>query len=161
MLLFSLTFGNAACQAHTINYSPRVRISCSQCSHSYVIVNTQSQASRIKQVKHGIAASPAAPRNDRKRNQPSPLALSLRVSETSAAIPTPKTASKARLAEILLRKHRSCHNERGNLRQSHHNLPSLPTLTPRCHCERVKRAWQSSPKKYPPQKNKRKRKKPA
>ena len=70
MLLFSLTFGNAACQAHTINYSPRVRISCSQCSHSYVIVNTQSQASRIKQVKHGIAASPAAPRNDRKRNQP-------------------------------------------------------------------------------------------
>ena len=118
MLLFSLTFGNAACQAHTINYSPRVRISCSQCSHSYVIVNTQSQASRIKQVKHGIAASPAAPRNDRKQNQPfpPPLALSLRASKTSVAIPTPKTASKARLAEILLRKHRSCHNERGNLR---------------------------------------------
>ncbi len=118
MLLFSLTFGNAACQAHTINYSPRVRISCSQCSHSYAIVNTQSQASKIKQVKHGIAASPAAPRNDRKRNQPftPPLALSLRASKTSAAIPTPKTASKARLAELLLRKHRSCHNERGNLR---------------------------------------------
>ena len=135
MLLFSLTFGNAACQEHTINYSPRVRISCSQCSHSYVIVNTQSQASRIKQVKHGIAASPAGPRNERKQKQPfpPPLALSLRASKTSVAIPTPKTASKARLAEILLRKHRSCHNERGNLR----------------------------PKSTPPQKNKRKRKKPA
>jgi len=80
------------------------------------------------------------------------------VSETSAAIPTPKTASKARLAELLLRKHRSCHNERGNLRQSHHNLPSLPTLTPHCHCERVKRA-QYSPKKYPPTKKQKEKKK--
>ncbi|MCI8596363.1 MAG: hypothetical protein HFE35_06050 [Clostridia bacterium] len=60
--------------------------------------------------KHGIAASPAAPRNDRKRNQPFPLALSLRVSETSAAIfaqkvpPHKKTKGKekARLKGSML-----------------------------------------------------------